>query len=344
MLNQNKKFLKMVEPLKSGELLVKEGFINRDDIHKALLLQKKEKDASFPKTNLFGMILCDLNLITPLDNFYVLHKYNKLHSIQSALISKNILQKEVVARAEKNALQQNIPFISFLINAGLVSISQMKILLFELFHIPFKSINNFTYNKKDLNLLIQKLEEKKSWGNKTIPLVLKDNTILFGITDPENILFIRKLNDLFPQYRFKTLFISFSQFSKLHDQLYKRDTTTASTSTIVPVASIASTASTAATPPTPSIKKPLDLSLLLNFTTSIKDPEHEFDSIKTLYERYELLRQLIGNPKRADLQDEFNQFIIQTHKKITREYNNQIIKFSLKKENRDVKIIAFPKT
>ncbi len=338
MLNQNKKFLKMVKPLKSGELLVKEGFINQDDIHKALLLQKKEKDASSPKKNLFGMILCDLNLITPLDNFYVLHKYNKLQSIQSALISKNILQKEVVAKAEKNALQQNIPFISFLINMGLVSISQMQILLFELFHIPFKSINNFTYNKKDLNLLIQKLEEKKSWENKTIPLVLKENTILFGITDPENILFIRKLNDLFPQYRFKTMFISFSQFSKLHDQLYKSDATTVSTSTIVPVTS------TAATAPTRSIKKPLDLSLLLNFTTSIKNPEHESDSIKTLYERYELLRQLIGNPKRADLQDEFNQFIIQTHKKITREYNNQIIKFSLKKENRDVKIIAFPKT
>ncbi|MBT3387865.1 MAG: hypothetical protein HN417_08030 [Desulfobacula sp.] len=340
MINQNKKFLKMVKPLKSGELLVKEGFINQDDIHKALLLQKKEKDVSSPKKKLFGMILCDLNLITPLDNFYVLHKYNKLQSIQSTLISKNILQKEVVTEAGKDALQQNIPFISFLINTGLVSISQMKILLFELFHIPFKSINNFTYNKKDLNLLIQKLEEKKSWENKTIPLVLKDNTILFGITDPENILFIRTLNDLFPQYRFKTLFIPFSQFSKLHNQLYKSDATIVSTSTIVPVAPIANTK----TAPTPSIKKPLDLSLLLNFTTSIKDPEHEFDSIKTLYERYELLRQLIGNPKRADLEDEFTQFIIQAHKKITRKYNNQIIKFSLKKENRNVKIIAFPKT
>jgi hypothetical protein len=342
MFNQNKKFLRMVKPLKSGELLVKEGFINRDDIHKALLLQKKEKDSSSPKKTLFGIILCDLNLITPLDNFYVLHKYNKLQSIQSALISKNILQEEVVTRAEKDSLQQNIPFISFLINMGLVSISQMKILLFELFHIPFKSINNFTYNKKALNLLIQKLEEKKSWEDKTIPLVLKDNTILFGITDPENILFVRTLNDLFPQYRFKTMFISFSQFSKLHNQLYKNDATTASTSTIVPVASIA--IANAKPAPTPSIKKPLDLSLLLNFTTSIKDPEHEFDSIKTLYERYELLRQLIGNPKRADLEDEFNQFIIQKHKKITRKYNNQIIKFSLKKENRDVKIIAFPKT
>jgi len=338
LLNQNKKFLKMVQPLKSGELLVKEGFINQDDIHKALLLQNKEKDSSSPKQTLFGMTLCDLNLITPLDNFYVLHKYNKLQSIQSTLISKNILQKKVVERAEKNSLQQNIPLISFLINAGLVSKSQMKILLFELFHIPFKSINNFTYDKKDLNLLIQKLEEKKSWENKTIPLVLKGNTILFGITDPENILFIRKLNDRFPQYRFKTIFISFSQFSKLHDHLYKSDATTASTSTTVPVAS------PAATVPTPSIKKPLDLSLLLNFTTSIKDPEHQLDSIKTLYERYELLRQLIGNPKRPNLEDEFNQFIIQTHQKITREYNNQIIKFSLKKENRDVKIIAFPKT
>jgi len=336
--NQNKKFLKMVEPLKSGELLVKEGFISRDDIHKALLLQKKEQDASSSKKNrLFGVILCELNLITPWDNYYVLHKYNRLQSIQSTLILNNVLHKKVVKKAEKDALHQNIPFISFLIDAGFVTISQMEILVFELFHIPFKSINNFVYNKNDLTLLAQTLDKEKSMKNKTIPLVLKDNTILFGITDPDNILYIRKLNDMFPQYRFKAMFISFTRFSILHNQLYESDTKTASTKN-----------SAAITPkepaaPAPPIKKPLDLSLLLNFTTSIKDPEKEFNSIQTLYERYELLRQLIGNPKRDNLQNEFNEFITQTHRKITWEYKNQIIKFSLKRENGDVKIIAFPK-
>jgi len=323
--DQQKIFLKMVKPMKTGELLAKEGFISQEDIHEALLLQEKEQTTSpLSKKRLFGMILCDLNLITPWDNYYVLHKYNRLQSIQSALVSKKILTREVVVKAEKTAQQQNIPFISSLINSGLVSANEMHILLSDLFHIPFKSINNFIYDKKDIAVLIQAMDKQKSWENKSIPLILKNNTILFGITDPENILFIRKLNNLFPQYRFKTVFISFPWFSKLHNKLYESDRATHHHP--------------------PSRKKPLDLSLLLNFKTSIKDPEQENDAIQTLYERYELLRQLIGNSKPVDLQNEFKEFIIQTHWKITQEYHNQIIEFSFKKENRDVKIIAFPKT
>jgi len=314
----------MVEPLKTGELLAKEGFIRPDDIQQALLQQEKGQGDSTPEKNrLLGMILCDLNLITPWDNYCVLHRYNKLQSIQSALESRKILAREVVENAWKNARQQNIPFISHLIHTGLVSTSEMQTLLWDLFHIPFKSINDFVYNKKGSALLIQVLDRQKSWENKSIPLVLKNNTILFGITDPENILFMRELNDQFPQYRFKTIFISFLQFSKLYGLLYENDASQIQER---------------------AIKKPLDLSLLLNFKTSIKDPETEKVAIRTLYERYELLRQLIGNQNRADLETEFTEFIVHTHKRITQEYNNPIIKFYLKKENRDVIIIAYPET
>jgi len=271
----------MAEPMKSDELFAQKVFISQDEIP----------------------------------------KYNKLKSIQSALVSKRILPKEVVSRIQKDSQQQNIPFLSSLINSGLVSAREMQTLLFDLFHIPFKYINDFIYDKKDLKVLIQVLEKQKSWKNTSIPLALKNNTILFGITDPENILFLEKLNAYFPPYRFQLQFISFLQFSKLHIQLYE----------------------TAADPTQPS-QNPLDLSLLLNFKASIKNPEKEKDAITTLYEKYELLRRFMGNPKRGSLENEFNEFIIQTHKKITSKYNNQIINFSLKKENRDVKIIAFPKT
>jgi hypothetical protein len=315
----------MVEPLKAGDLLAREGLIQPDDIHKVLLLQKKEQDSlSLKKKRLFGMIVCDLNLITPLDNYYVLHKYNKLQSIQSVLVSKKILSKETVKKVEKDAQQQDIPFISSLLEQGLVSTEQMQIILLDLFHIPFKSISDFTFNKKDINLILQVMDKQKSLENKCIPLGLEDHTLVFGITEPENILFLRELNNLFPQYRFNSVFISFSWFSKFYEKIYKpskeREHGKKTTRT----------------------DKTLDLSLLLNFKTSIKDPEQENDSIQTLYERYELLRQLIGNPKRAGLENEFAEFVVQTHKKITQEYKNQIINFSLKKENRDVKIIAFP--
>ncbi|MCD4675470.1 MAG: hypothetical protein K8S18_05670 [Desulfobacula sp.] len=311
----------MIEPLKTGELFVKEGLIRPDDIDRVLSIQEKRPDSlSLKKERLFGMILCDLNLITPLDNYYVLHKYNKLKSIQSAMVSKKILGQEIVVRTQNESQQQDIPFISILIKNKLVSTNEVQKLLFDLFHIPFRSISDFIFNEKDSKELVQVLDKQLSLENRTIPLVLKDNTILFGIIDPENILFIRNLNDLFPQYRFKALFIPYSGFSWFYKIIYERGRDKA-----------------------PSKEKPLDLSLLLSFKTIVKDPEQDNESIQTLYERYESLRQLAGNPERHGLQKEFRQFIKQTHKRITLEYKNQIIEFSLKKEDRDVKVIAFPK-
>ncbi|RLC03551.1 MAG: hypothetical protein DRH34_05560 [Deltaproteobacteria bacterium] len=318
---QNNSISKMVEPLKTGELLVKEGLIRPDDIHLALSIQeKRQASLSLNKSRLIGMILCDLNLITPMDNYWVLHKYNKLKSIQEALVSEKMLSREVVSNAKMDSQQQDIPFISLLLTTGLVSTTGMQSLLFDLFHIPFRSISDFTFNKKDSKELVRVLDKFKSRENRIIPLVLKGNTILFGLTEPENILFIRKLNDLFPQYRFKALFIPFSEFSKGVKILYE------SSGKIVPPKD-----------------KSLDLSLLLGFKVSIKNPEKENKSIQTLYERYELLRQLIGNKKRDGQHNKFNAFINQTYKKITREYKTREIEFSLKKENQDVKVIAFPK-
>ena len=320
MQHQKNEISKMVEPMKTGELLVKEGLIRLDDINLALSIQEKRQESlSLKKSRLLGMILCDLNLITPMDNYYVLHKYNKLMSMQSAMVSKKMLSREGVLRAQNESQQQDIPFISLLLKKGLVSTTGMQRLLFDLFHIPFRSISDFTFNKKDLKALVMVLDKLKSRENRIIPLVLKDNTILFGITDPENMLFIREINDLFPQYRFKTLFVSFSEFLKFYEIIYKNHEDAAL-----------------------SKEKPLDLSLLLSFKTSIRDPEKENEAIQILYRRYELLRHLIGNSKRGDLQNEFNDFIRQTHKKITREYKSHSIEFSLKKEGRDVKVIALP--
>jgi len=318
---QDKTLSKTVEPLKSGELLVKEGLISLGDIDMALSIQKeKKKSLNLNRPKLLGMILCNLNLITATDNYYVLNKYNKLISIQTALIENSMLSKDLASKINQESRQQKSPFISSLLKKGLISTTKLQELLFNLFHIPFRPINDFIFNQKDKNQLVQVLDRQNSKKNFVVPLVLKDNTILFGITDPENILFIRELNDRFPQYRFKTLFIPFSDYLSMYKTVYDSHVDSA----LFPN------------------EKTLDLSLLLSFKTSIENPEMENRSIKTLYQRYELLRQLSGNSKRRDHLHEFNDFIIQSHKTITREYKNRSIEFSLKKEGNRVKIVAFP--
>lgn len=322
---QNTTISKIVEPLKSGELLVKEGLISLGDIDMALSIQKeKNKSLNLNRPKLIGMILCNLNLITATDNYYVLHKYNKLMSIQSVLIENSILSKDVASKIDQESRQQNLPFISSLLEKQLISTAKLQQLLFNLFHIPFRPISDFIFNQKDKNQLVQILDRQNSQKNSVVPLVLKDNTILFGITDPENILFIRELNNRFPQFRFKTLFIPFSNYLSMYKTVYDSHVDSTVDSALLPN------------------KKTLDLSLLLSFKTSIENPEMENRSIKTLYQRYELLRQLSGNSKRSDHLHKFNDFIIQSHKTITEEYKNSSIEFSLKKEGNRVKIVALP--
>ncbi|MFH2092496.1 MAG: hypothetical protein ABIJ31_09045 [Pseudomonadota bacterium] len=312
--------LKPETPVKTGELLIKEGLVRQEDVDMALSMQEKQSASpGLSKNRLIGMILCDLNLITPLDNYHVLHKYNKLITIESALAHKGLLSKEAASQIVKQSRHQEIPLISHLLKTGHVSTSQMQKLLFGLFHIPFRSISDFIFNEKDRAQLIQVMDKQRSFEQKIIPLVVKDNTLLFGITDPDNILVVRQLNEQFPQFRFKTLFIPISGFLWFSKIIYRENHLEEVTQ-----------------------EKAVDLSLLLNFKTIIKDPELEKKSVWILYERYELLRRLTGKARRGNFQDEFNLFIQKTHNRICREFQTEHIEYSLKKEGGTVSVVAFP--
>ncbi|MDA8136573.1 MAG: hypothetical protein M0T82_18290 [Desulfobacteraceae bacterium] len=307
-----------VEALKTGEIMVREGLIRLDDIDTVLAIQKKRQAAvSLEKSRLFGMILCDLNLVTPLDNYGVLHKHTKLMSIESALVSKKMLSPDLVQNILKESRLQGIPFISSLLTKKCVSPTAMQTLLFDLFHIPFRSISDFMFNDKDRDALVKVLDKAASLEKKTLPLVIKNNTLLFGITDPDNILFLQKLNDQFPQYRFKAMFIPFSGFAWFHRIIYDG------------LGAL-------------SVKKPPDLSLLLNFSVSIQDPEKETEAVLSLYRRYEQLRILTGNPVSGNFEKEFVEFMGFHHRAVTAKFKSRSIRFSLQRDETGVKVAAFP--
>jgi hypothetical protein len=307
-----------VEALKTGEIMVREGLIRLDDIDTVLAIQKKRQaTVSLEKSRLFGMILCDLNLVTPLDNYCVLHKHKKLMPIESALVSKKMLSPDLVQKILKESRLQGIPFISSLITKKCVSPTAMQTLLFDLFHIPFRSISDFIFNDRDREILVKVLDKAASLEKKSLPLVIKNNTLLFGITDPDNILFLQKLNDQFPQYRFKAMFIPFSGFTWFHRIIYDG------------LGAL-------------SAKKPPDLSLLLNFRVSIQDPEKETEAVLSLYRRYEQLRILTGNPGSINFEKEFVEFIVFHHHALTAKFQSRSIEFSLQRNETGVKVAAFP--
>ena len=94
--------------------------------------------------------------------------------------------------------------------------------------------------------------------------------------------------------------------------------------------------------PAPEPIEPADASLLLSYKIEINDPDLEDESIQTLYHRYEQLRYLAGNPRRDNRLQEFREFIIQNYQEISREYKCHTIEFSLRKQDRDVHVIAYP--
>jgi len=78
--------------VKTGDIMVDEGLVCPEDVDQALNLQNKNGSMAPNRRRLFGKVLCDLNLVTPVDNYCILDKHKKLVSIQSFLLGKNILE------------------------------------------------------------------------------------------------------------------------------------------------------------------------------------------------------------------------------------------------------------
>lgn len=310
----------MVKPLKSGELLVKEGFVRMNDIEHALSLQSQERDdSSVAKHRLIGMILCDLNLMTPVDTFFALHKYNKIQSLDTALVASGMVAPEKMATLQKLAAEKGLPLISFLLKTGQVETSDMQKMLYDLYHVPFKSIKDIHLSHRDRIEMTRILEPATAGEKQVVPLMIKDHTILFGITSPDNMLLIHELSERFPQYRFNVVFIPFWGFSRFSRVIYD-------------LPSLSSDS-----------QKPLDLSLLLTFRAKIEDPLKETALIHKLYHRYEQLLHLSGKRKRENRMNDFYHFIRLSHEKICKEFQCGSVEFSLKKADNGVKLIALPK-
>ena len=270
---------KMVEPLKTGQLLVKEGFVNPEDIEQALSIQQKRRESvSLEPHRYLGMILCDLNLVTPVDNYVVLHKYNKACSISEALVKEKIMDEASVSGIRKQFALKQIPFISALMNSGKVSTNRMQKLLFDLFHIPLRSVRDFSVSEKSRRLLARVVNRETAEKQRVVPLIFKKNTILLGITDPDDLLLVHELNMQYPQYRFKAVFIPFSGYQVIFDAVYDtKQIPVHRPPAPVPVAVKRPAGPGPETPGEPW----LDLSLLLKYKTVITDPEQEIDAVHT---------------------------------------------------------------
>ncbi|MCP4116786.1 MAG: hypothetical protein GY737_15510 [Desulfobacteraceae bacterium] len=306
--------------LRTGEILVREGLINQEDIDRVLAVQKRgEESPLLDSSRRFGMILCDLNLITPLDNYWVLHKYNKLVTIEQTLVRDEKLPSNALAQASLKAKASGTSLFATLLSQGMITVVELQKLVYDHYRIPYRTLQEFRFNHAMAEDLSTIVEKRLALGYRMIPLVLREKVILVGIVEPDALLPLKKLSTRFPHLRFKAVFIPFSGFKNLFNQLYGESGE-----------------------PVVQEQSP-DLSLLLNFQVTITDPEIESNKIQSLYKRYEMVRTLAGGNHSIARSRAFHEFIKGEHGKLRDKYRVTGITYSLRKQGQEPIVVAVPK-
>lgn len=209
--------------IKTGQIMIQEGLVSPGDVSQALDIQKKNKDSGFKgRSHLLGMILCELNLTTPLNNFYVLKRHHKLMSVMDRLCEKKMVSRSRLENIKAEAERKAIPFISFLLEKQIIPKVRLQQVLFDLFGIPLRPVSDIIFDPTCRNDLTAVIDRDLAGKLGIIPLHLSGNLLTLGLTDPDNLLFVRKLDLKFPQYRFLPVFIPFSGFKWFYSILYPK--------------------------------------------------------------------------------------------------------------------------
>jgi len=314
---------------KTGELLVREGFISPSDVEMALSIQTNRKNSlSLKPHRLIGMILCNLNLITPIDLYFVLSKYHKVRNIDHILINQKHITEEKLThlKSRHNPIQES--YFDYLISCRIILKEDLQNIIFELYHIPYKKLNDFNYDTHFRSEMNQLLKPDDALECKAIPLAKKESTLLLGITDPESLILVRMLSTKLTSYRFKIIFVSLDDYGNLFKKLYGK-----------PFPGFTDTPDKQY-----DQEKSPDMSLLFSFKTILTDPETEKKNISALYKRYEILRELNGTEKRMTELNSFTEFITEKFHEIKHNHGGIRQEYYLKKKGLAIEIIAVPIT
>ena len=300
---------------KAGDILVAEGLISQSDVETVLAIQKKNRQVGNRK-RLFGMVLCDLSLITPIDNYCALHKHGKLLSVGEYLVNEEMVDPAGLDALFARAGAEATPFISHLLDQKVIAKSRLQQILFDLFYIPFRSVSDIVFEKESRGPLAQVIGRADAEKHLCLPLQLNGASLLVGITDPSNLVFLRDLDIAFPQYRFTPVFITFSGFTWFYRLIYEKNWL--------------------------GEKKSVDLSLLMKSSMVVCDPGAEEEKILAFFDRYERVRRAGQGTVGADRQSQFLEFIRHHHGEMSARTQCKRIRFSLKREAGRLKILATP--
>ncbi len=319
---------------KTGMLVAGAGFITLEDVKKTVGVQKKKDQSPGNKPGrLFGMILCDLNLITPVDLYFVLDNNKKVYTMEMSLSRYEKISHDQIRLILNEQKKGVYSFFDLVLKHGIMSLSCLQQRVFELYHIPYRRVSRFSYDQAEKKALTALLDINISAQNLVIPMVRKNSSIIVGITSPESLIFVRELNIKLPHYRIIPVFIPLPHFKSLFEKLYRHFTTD-----FFPPQQVAVQDNGA------SNRKGIsqESKLLFRYKTILCDPEDDQFLISELYLKYEMLRRLTGKSQRVSRLASFNAFIRERFQALTSYYCCKKLEIILTGEQYNVEIAARP--
>lgn len=203
------------EALNIGELAVKLQMVKEIDLVRALSFKNYQRT--------IGEILCENSFIRPEDLTHALEKYNKRLEIGEILIRQGMIDRKQFQAVVRKQSHSRDRIGRFLVKRGLISNHQLYHALSTQYNIPYNDLESFLYNQMQKNVLIKFVSEKYSRRNVLIPLTLRGDELMVGITYPEGLNAVEELKRIYLNLKMSVVFIDEEKFQLLFTYLYDKD-------------------------------------------------------------------------------------------------------------------------
>jgi len=205
---------KQMQSSMMGELAIKQGYISREALNKALFIQKGLRN--------LGEILVDLGFVTSLDLCHILKKHQKFSKLGEILLRNGYVDEDAL----KGALQEQTTSSSFLgdilVRQKLLSATQLQEALSRQFNIPFRHLKDFVYSQEQKTALVRFISQKYAEKNLMIPVSLEKKILTVAFFRPEAVQYARELREIYNQFTIDCVLITDEKFAELFEILYSK--------------------------------------------------------------------------------------------------------------------------
>lgn len=296
--------------MKTGELLIEEGLVKEEDIAMAIEIQERHNRKKTPP--LLGGVLCQWNMVTPLDLFSTLKKHDKLLKVGEILLRQGKVTSSQLDEARSARDKAQEPFGKILVDQKRVTQRELHHALATQGNIPFSPLDGFFYEKDAVNTLAHFTGFEPLFEKKVVPLEYGNEILTIAVSKPENMESVSALTYKNAMFRIKFLLIPEEKFHSILSEFWNVNEDAGRD---------------------PASRKPVMV---------LADPDSETGKIDALYFRYKVLRKSSDDTDFESRIYLFREFIRGNHHRIVKRFQCREVSYQLEEKEGRVLIHAFP--